>query len=45
MGTFLRPDVQCEMRKPEVDEETIKNKLERLNVFKSVAQMGSIQEY
>ena len=37
---MLRPDVQCEMRKLEVDEETIKNKLERLNVFKSVGPDG-----
>ena len=37
---MLRPDVQCEMRKLEVDEETIKNKLEKLNVFKSVGPDG-----
>ena len=37
---MLRPDVQCEMRKLDVDEETIRNKLERLNVFKSVGPDG-----
>ena len=37
---MLRPDVQSEMRKLVVDEETIKNKLERLNICKSVGPDG-----
>ena len=41
---MLKPDVQSEMTNIVVDEMTIKDKLEWLNVCKSVGQMGSIQE-